>query len=195
VTSGRGVELTVNWRSVEAQIWVDTPSGRGRWQNQPAFGFAPSKVASYGLHELFAEHFEMSAREALPHGAKAVRTKSSPGRKLSIASERLVPIEVVGESSGGERAGVVYLLKSAYGYKVGRSRNPPARMRTFGVQLPFIYTIPLVAWFDDCVDAERRYHDMFRTKHINGEWFDLTEEDINSVRSRIVALGVQDSSS
>ncbi|KWT98198.1 hypothetical protein APY03_0869 [Variovorax sp. WDL1] len=94
-------------------------------------------------------------------------------------------MEVVGEPTTGQaRAGVVYVLKSAYGYKVGRTNNVPNRMRTFGVQLPFFYTIPLCAWFDDCHVAERRYHDMFAAKRINGEWFDLDEADIAHIRAR-----------
>lgn len=76
----------------------------------------------------------------------------------------------------------MYLLKSAYGYKIGRTRSVPDRMRTFGVQLPFIYTVPFCIWFDDCHAAERHYHDVFASKRINGEWFDLEEADIELIR-------------
>jgi len=55
-------------------------------------------------------------------------------------------------------------------------------MRAFGVQLPFVYTIPLCVWFNDCHAAERRYHDAFASKRINGEWFDLEEADIEILR-------------
>ncbi len=51
-------------------------------------------------------------------------------------------------------------------------------MRAFGVHLPITYTIPLCAWFEDCHVAEQRYHDMFVHKRINGEWFDLTDQDV-----------------
>ena len=105
-------------------------------------------------------------------------------RSSSIPPERLNPIEVIGEATLGPKAGVVYVLKSAYGYKVGRTRNVPARMRAFGVHLPFVYTIPLCAWFSDCHAAERRYHEMFFEKKINGEWFDLSESDIEQIRFR-----------
>ena len=55
-------------------------------------------------------------------------------------------MEVIGEATSAPRGGYVYVLKSAYGYKIGRTRSMPDRMRTFGVQLPFLYTC---AWFDD----------------------------------------------
>lgn len=111
---------------------------------------------------------------------KAAHTKRTNG----IDSGRLNPIEVIGEPTTGAKSGVVYILKSAYGYKVGRTRNVPNRMRTFGVKLPFIYTIPLCAWFEDCHAAETRYHELFASKRINGEWFDLDDSDIQSIRLR-----------
>lgn len=111
-------------------------------------------------------------------------TVSKRPTSSSIAPERLNPIEVIGEMTSGAKAGVVYVLKSAFGYKVGRTRNVPARMRAFGVHLPFVYTIPLCAWFDDCHEAERRYHAIFAGKRINGEWFDLDENDIRRIRLR-----------
>lgn len=79
------------------------------------------------------------------------------------------------------------MLRSAYGYKVGRTRNMPDRMRTFGVKLPFLYTIQLCAWFDDHYAAEAGYHRIFADKRINGEWFDLAEQDIGLIRARVVA--------
>lgn len=182
ITGGAGLTRTVEWKPTSAQIWVDTPKGRSFWLAGP-FGFAPKKNADYGLHELWQQHFDgMELRDhtsmsSRPTGHKQVRTSG-------IAPERLIPIEVVGEPTTGPLAGVVYVLKSAYGYKVGRTRSVPARMRTFGVQLPFIYSIPLCVWFDDHCAAERRYHEIFASKRINGEWFDLDDEDIERIRCR-----------
>lgn len=182
ITGGTGAIRQVDWKPTSAQIWVDTPKGRGIWK-AGAFGFAPNKPADYGLHELWYEHFdslELRKRAAMvTRPAVAKRLPSS-----SVAPERLNPVEIIGEVTNGAKAGVVYVLKSAYGYKVGRTRNVPARMRAFGVQLPIAYTIPLCAWFDDCHAAERRYHEMFAGKRINGEWFDLDENDIQLIRRR-----------
>lgn len=58
------------------------------------------------------------------------------------------------------------------------------RMRAFGVKLPFIYTIPRAAWFEDCHEAEFRYHQRFASKRINGERFDLDAEDIELIKLR-----------
>ena len=37
--------------------------------------------------------------------------------------------------------------------------------------------------FDDYTGAERKLHDMFASKRLEGEWFDLNEEDIQTIKS------------
>lgn len=179
ITGGVGTTRTVDWQPTTAQIWVDTGTGRGFWRAGP-FAFAPKKVCDYGLHELWQQHF--NGLELRDRAAMRTRPKGSTIRPSRIAPERLNPVEVIGQPTAGAMAGVVYVLKSAYGYKIGRTRSVPDRMRAFGVQLPFVYTIPLCVWFNDCHAAERRYHDAFASKRINGEWFDLEEADIEILR-------------
>lgn len=182
ITGGTGTLRHIEWRATTAQIWVDSATGRRYWK-AGSFGFAAKKIADYGLHELWQQHFEDLELRA----RTTMETRPSSqlrARPHTISPERLQPMEVMGEATIGAKAGVVYVLKSAYGYKVGRTRNIPARMRAFGVHLPFIYTIPLCVWFDDCHAAERHYHKIFSEKRINGEWFDLLESDIQRIRLR-----------
>lgn len=175
---------SVEWAPAHLEIWVDTPTGRGFWQRQEGFRFASNKVPGYGLHEMFARHFEgLVVRESLPAGNRAV----SYPRRLSrrgLAPERFEPAELIGEPNGATRGGYVYVLESAYGCKVGRTRNLPQRLHAFGVKLPIAYTVRLCAWFDDHYEAETRYHQLFRDKHVNGEWFALDAADIELIRAR-----------
>ena len=181
ITGGVGLTRIVDWKPTTAQIWVDSTTGRSYWKAGP-FGFAPKKIADYGFHELWQQHFD--GLELRDHATMATRPKGGARTRTSqIAPERLNPVEVIGQPTSGAKAGVVYVLKSAYGYKIGRTRSVPDRMRTFGVQLPIVYTIPFCVWFDDCHAAERRYHDAFASKRINGEWFDLAEIDLEVIRS------------
>lgn len=194
IDAQNGDGFSVEWQECHAEIWVDSSIGSRFWTQPDGFAFADKKIGDYGLAELFAQAFPDTDISA-PEPSHAATTSKKPRVKGAIASERLTPIEVIGEPTNSPRAGVVYVLKSAYGYKVGRTRNVPARMRAFGVHLPFFYTIPLCAWFDDCVLAEGRYHDVFRSQRINGEWFDLSEDDIELIRSRqFVAPSLQASS-
>jgi len=173
----------VEWVSTNTEIWVDTPAGRGNWNKKPGFKFAESKVAGYGLHELFSDAFpDLEPREDLPNEAKAVRARRTSTNR-SISRERLEPVEIIGQPTDSPRGGYVYVLKSAYGFKVGRTKNIPSRMRAFGVKLPFMYTIPFCVWFDDHIEAESSYHRRFSEKRINGEWFDLEDNDISLIRN------------
>ncbi|WP_062469502.1 GIY-YIG nuclease family protein [Variovorax boronicumulans] len=191
VTGRIGTALTVNWRATRAEIWVDTPAGRGFWTKQPGFCFARSKIPGYGLHQLFMENFEgLTLREVLPGGVRSpVGPHAAATRGRGGSSERLNPVEIIGEPTQAARGGYVYVLKSAFGCKVGRTRNVPSRMRTFGVKLPIVYTIPLCAWFDDHIAAETAYHRLFGDKRINGEWFDLSDDDVGLIRSRSFGPG------
>lgn len=182
IISGTDTVRQVDWKATSAQIWIDSDTGRRYWK-AGGFGFAQKKIADYGLHELWQENF--SDLELRNHTPMAIRPRrSSRASSNCIAPERLNPIEVIGQAITGNKAGVVYILKSAYGYKVGRTKNIPARMRAFGVKLPIIYTIPLCIWFEDCHEAERRYHEMFASKRINGEWFDLDDSDLQVIKFR-----------
>ena len=178
--------ITVDWLPTMNEIWVDTPAGRGNWNTKPGFKFDKKKVTGYGLHQLFADTFPgAEARESLLDGNRIVRPAGAATKKrISIARERLEPVEVIGTPTDAPKGGFVYVLKSAYGYKVGRTRNVPNRMRAFGVKLPIFYTIPLCVWFEDHIEAELTYHRLFSIKHINGEWFELVDDDIDLIRKR-----------
>jgi hypothetical protein len=183
VTAGTGSTRSVEWKPTTARIDVDTTKGQSYWASG-AFGFAKTKIADYGLHELWNETFE--GMELRDHTKVETRPTAHRKSRSSIAPERLNPLEVIGEPTSGPKCGVVYVLKSAYGYKVGRTRNVPARMRAFGVHLPFIYSFVLCSWFDDCQMAEATYHKLFAAKRINGEWFNLVDEDIEKIRARLL---------
>lgn len=180
ITAGSGSQPAIHWRPLRAEIWVDTALGRRFWTTQPGFCFAERRVAGYGLHEMFAEQFGLQPRST----AAAQQPRVRAPRPARIPSERLVPLEVIGEATDAPRGGYVYVLKSAYGFKIGRTRSIPDRMRTFGVKLPFVYSIYLCAWFDDHIAAESAYHRQFANKRINGEWFDVSEHDIAQIRAR-----------
>ena len=186
VTGLSNASVQVDWRPIQAQIWVDSSAGVANWKNKEGFGFADTKVAGYRLHQLFADHFEgLEVREAVPAEINPSGSRGRTRHTKGVLADRTIPMEIVGKATPTPRGGYVYVLRSALGSKVGRTRNIPNRMRPFGIKLPIAYTIPLCAWFDDCVDAESRYHRLFASKHINGEWFDLVETDVELIRRRV----------
>lgn len=84
---------------------------------------------------------------------------------------------------GAVYKGYVYLLQSATGaYKIGRTKNPKDRMKTFSVKLPFEVEYICIIQTDDMYGLEQSLHDQFANKRLNGEWFNLTPEDVEHIK-------------
>ncbi|WP_174986845.1 hypothetical protein [Burkholderia lata] len=91
VAGGVGGIRTVKWKPSNAEIWVDTGFGCSKWK-EGAFGFA-----DYGLHELWNEAFGgMDIRDHAPVAAKPTGPRKATACS-ETPSERLIPIEVIGE--------------------------------------------------------------------------------------------------
>lgn len=83
------------------------------------------------------------------------------------------------------KSGVVYLLNSGIYYKIGRTRNLPARIETLAVGVVAPFDIQLIHYFqsNDYSGDEKKLHDMFSHKRTDGEWFVLSSEDVDYIKS------------
>jgi len=79
--------------------------------------------------------------------------------------------------------GYVYLLHGGGYFKIGKTINLSVRNRQIGLQLPFEVTLVHAISTNDINDSERYWHTKFRTKRLNGEWFNLSEEDVSEFSS------------
>lgn len=80
-----------------------------------------------------------------------------------------------------EEVGYIYMIKSEYGFKIGKSKNMKQRNKLYSIKMPFRFEY---VFKNKCVDyhnLEVRLHTMFSEKHLNGEWFQLTDDDIDRV--------------
>lgn len=77
--------------------------------------------------------------------------------------------------------GFVYIVKSELGCKIGRTKNLDDRMNLFNVKLPFNWEITKTYLLKDYKDFEKFFHSKFNHKRINGEWFDLSNEDLELI--------------
>jgi uncharacterized protein YlzI (FlbEa/FlbD family) len=78
--------------------------------------------------------------------------------------------------------GYVYLISGSKSYKIGMSKTPIKRIEKLSVVLPFpIKTIALIE-SQDIKQLEQQLHKRFADKRINGEWFDLSPEDIEYIK-------------
>jgi hypothetical protein len=80
--------------------------------------------------------------------------------------------------------GYVYLMKSGRYYKIGKTGDIGRRKYDLGLILPekpgLIHTIQT----DDPAGIEAYWHNRFRDKRKEGEWFDLSKDDISAFKRR-----------
>lgn len=82
------------------------------------------------------------------------------------------------------REGFVYLVRGPEGkYKIGRAVNVEDRIKAFGIKLPFDIHLEHVISSDDYRMAEEVLHERFAHRRTDGEWFNLTDEDIAEIKA------------
>lgn len=80
--------------------------------------------------------------------------------------------------------GFVYLVRSGKYHKVGRSNEHGRRTYEIGLQLPEKLEVVHTIETDDAIGIERYWHERFRDRRRNGEWFVLTKADVAAFKRR-----------
>jgi hypothetical protein len=88
------------------------------------------------------------------------------------------------DATATSQDGFVYLIKSGKHYKIGFSVHAGARERQIGLQMPEAVNTVHVITTDDPPGIEAYWHKRFAAKRKNGEWFELTREDIAAFKRR-----------
>jgi hypothetical protein len=76
--------------------------------------------------------------------------------------------------------GSVYFIESEFGWKIGKAKDVSKRRRAFGVQLPFEFALRYHVKTANKTELEKYFHNYFKDKLINGEWYLIKIEDIVS---------------
>ena len=87
-------------------------------------------------------------------------------------------------TNGSVSDGYVYLMKSGRYYKIGKTNHVGRREREVMVQMPEALKTVHSIITDDPAGIEDYSHRRFAGKRKNGEWFDLSPEDIAAFRRR-----------
>lgn len=81
------------------------------------------------------------------------------------------------------KEGYVYILQTEHGTKIGASSNPEVRVKAVGLLLPFETKKTEAFKVDNMFLAESELHTEYEEYRINGEWFDLSQSQIDEIRS------------
>jgi predicted GIY-YIG superfamily endonuclease len=94
------------------------------------------------------------------------------------------PIQTPPQSKTSTKyTGFVYLLQSPSQYfKIGCTKNLAKRYRDFCVSLPFEVEYLHVVSTQNMFRLEAELHRRFASKRVNGEWFDLSAEDVEYIK-------------
>jgi len=80
------------------------------------------------------------------------------------------------------QAGFVYLLKAGPYYKIGVSTNVDKRIEQLATLPPFDIELVHTTYDTDMYALEKDLHNLYADKRKNGEWFELTDNDVEYVK-------------
>lgn len=88
-----------------------------------------------------------------------------------------------------DNSGYIYIFRSESLYEIGRSKRKDCRLKRYRTENPYQVEPILIIGIDNYIQEEVVVLGMFKSKRHQGEWFDLEQCDIDTIRAYLVDLG------
>lgn len=138
--------------------------GHGPWRGVPG---KTSRILSHLQHLRVPPKLEESRQRAIEHLTEVLAIEQSKPRL---------------EESNQDVSGYVYLIKSDSYYKIGVSQDVRQRIKQLGTLPPFDIKLICTIRTDSAYNLESQLHEQFEEKRVNGEWFELEDNDVEYIK-------------
>jgi Meiotically up-regulated gene 113 len=111
--------------------------------------------------------------------AELIRTIVKHGQRPELEPSQQAELSV-------EEEGCVYFVRSGQRFKIGRTNALKQRVRMLQFQLPEKLLVIHHIKTEDPPGIETYWHRRFASQRKNGEWFELSPEDVEAFKARAV---------
>lgn len=94
-------------------------------------------------------------------------------------------LHIVGVPPDTEEAGYIYVIQSGDHYKIGRTNDLDRRMGELKLQPPQPPRTIMAIAVGNAPAAEKSLHQYFAPRRTNGEWFQLTPEELATIEQLV----------
>ena len=87
------------------------------------------------------------------------------------------------EWKASDKGGYLYVVESQEKHKIGITKNISNRISTLKASMPHPMKLIYGTEIENCREIEKVLHEKFKDKRTHGEWFTLTKEDIEYIKT------------
>lgn len=161
------------------------------WGKDAISGCSLSTNKWSGANNLFRRNeYEIFRNELIRMGL-AVDKKHNQGLTLTcigklffeylVSGNYETSYEQVNECYQDNKKGFLYVVTNGAFYKIGVTVNPVRRMHDLQISSPERLSFISLIQTDDFEKLERKLHNMFNDKRMEGEWFNLDKKDLEYI--------------
>lgn len=171
------------------KLFIRTIHEKGKWSSRAILDIKHRKDPKFPASVTFYKQLgQVKTGELQRSILEYVKNKPKYNDVVNICNIELTKYQFDNESEGNEidksNHGWVYLIKhgNRKEYRIGSTTNPMRRLGENRIELPEgaepIHSIETL----DRTGVESYWHNRFKSKQMNGDWFKLTPEDIKEFK-------------